>query len=471
MKQYIKYLMVCIVLIFISSNLYAQRKIAVFVHGFEGNGQKWLTASKVPQGFLNNRTISDYVILQYETEELSTKESQKELLDRFAQQMRAVGNPASDEWILIGHSLGGIVSRLLYPAFRNIGFNVKAVVSVGGPLQGARATDVNLRYINSEFNRLKREFKKATDHEYWTVTFAINFASLFSSNSPRKILNSIPDKLDIARDSVLGMAKLIKNTDAKALIGLNGSLIKTINSYPSTNYDVHPEHYLSVGGAEKTPIPFRLASYIFTPNQQGDEYMVVKQLNTFENKYLSKNVDKWRRLAKRYHWCRFKKSCRRSRDAANRKKGYWETARTSFNNLTTVWSTMINSYRLVNKSYQVYLPSCLDRPHEGLMFDLELKEKDCVNGPGRWVTRYTTIQVPDKNDGVVSLHSTLWNANHQIGDYRNLYLSDQGLDGGYNHYELYHHKRSYTLPGVFNKGKENPPMQKVENWIKNGYKF
>jgi hypothetical protein len=50
------------------------------------------------------------------------------------------------------------------------------------------------------------------------------------------------------------------------------------------------------------------------------------------------------------------------------------------------------------------------------------------------------------------------------------YLSDQGPDGGYNHYEIHHHKRSYTLPGVFNKGNANPPMQEVENWIKNGYK-
>ena len=79
------------------------------------------------------------------------------------------------------------------------------------------------------------------------------------------------------------------------------------------------------------------------------------------------------------------------------------------------------------------------------MFNREPTENDCVNGSsGRWITRYATVQVPDKNDGVVSIQSTLWNANHKIGDDRNLYLSDEGLDGGHNHYELYHHKRSYT---------------------------
>ena len=51
-----------------------------------------------------------------------------------------------------------------------------------------------------------------------------------------------------------------------------------------------------------------------------------------------------------------------------------------------------------------------------------------------------------------------------------VYFGDEGPDGGYNHYELRHYQRSYTLPGVFNKGDENPPMLKVENWIKGGYK-
>ena len=106
--------------------------------------------------------------------------------------------------------------------------------------------------------------------------------------------------------------------------------------------------------------------------------------------------------------------------------------------LHTICSTMINSYHLVNKSYQVYLPSC------SYGYYYQYTTRYCVIGPSRWVTRYTTIQVPYKNDGVVNIQSNLWNANHKIGDDRNLYFSDEGLDGGYNHYELYHHKRSYT---------------------------
>ena len=105
------------------------------------------------------------------------------------------------------------------------------------------------------------------------------------------------------------------------------------------------------------------------------------------------------------------------------------------------------------------------------MYNREPTENDCVNGQvGRWVTRYTTVQVPDKNDGIVNIHSTLWNANQRVDDDKNLYFGDEGPDGGYNHYELRHYQRSYTLPGVFNKGDENPPMLRVENWIKGGYK-
>ena len=51
-----------------------------------------------------------------------------------------------------------------------------------------------------------------------------------------------------------------------------------------------PEHYLSVGGVEKTPIPLRLAGYIFTLNEEADEYEIFNQLNTFEEEYLSKKM-------------------------------------------------------------------------------------------------------------------------------------------------------------------------------------
>ena len=75
-----------------------------------------------------------------------------------------------------------------------------------------------------------------------------------------------------------------------------------------------------------------------------------------------------------------------------------------------------------------------------------------------------------KNDGVVSNLSARWSADDQLGDNENSYFDDVDEDGGYNHFELRHYKRTYDLPDgnggyAFRAGDKNPTMQEVENWI------
>ena len=81
------------------------------------------------------------------------------------------------------------------------------------------------------------------------------------------------------------------------------------------------------------------------------------------------------------------------------------------------------------------------------------------------------VGTPDKHDGVVNVKSTRWAANHSNEDFWNQHNPDKdeiapGKDqGGYNHFEMRNAKRNYTLPEVFNKGDENPPMRRVADWI------
>ena len=75
-----------------------------------------------------------------------------------------------------------------------------------------------------------------------------------------------------------------------------------------------------------------------------------------------------------------------------------------------------------------------------------------------------------KNDGVVNIHSARWSADDQLDDNENSYFDDVDEDGGYNHFELRHYKRTYDLPDdnggyAFRAGDKNPTMQEVENWI------
>lgn len=110
--------------------------------------------------------------MNYKTEELATVASQTALLNKFKSAMDGLfdnpennpnvtlANRANNEWIIIGHSLGGIVGRLLYPKLREAGYNIVAVTSIGGPSQGVAAVDVDTVLIKREINRIKTNLKK-----------------------------------------------------------------------------------------------------------------------------------------------------------------------------------------------------------------------------------------------------------------------------------------------------------------------
>ena len=52
----------------------------------------------------------------------------------------------------------------------------------------------------------------------------------------------------------------------------------------------------------------------------------------------------------------------------------------------------------------------------------------------------------------------------------------RSMVGGYNHFELRNHKRAYELKDKnenigFLKGSKNPAMERVEDWISDGFEF
>ncbi len=485
---------VCITLfisVCFSNYAFTQETIGVFVHGFNGSGDKWENISRSPIEFTNNNTIDDYVVFNYLAEELATDESRALMLSRFISQMDSKGNRSDDKWILIGHSLGGIVSRELYPAFRAFGFNIVAVISVGGPLQGAAATNVDTMYIRSEFNRLKEEFELASSNEHPLVsayllldTIGNSFENLLSGNntpSANSMLNRIPSMLEEARDSALSYSTYVLETNAKGLIGLDGSVIREINNYSAANINEHPQNYLSIIGAEKDQTPIRIAGYIFDSNENADEEQFLNDLEVFENDYLRENQRQWNMKGDRNALCApFSSSCRSAKDRARRNESYWSTARSSINNLTATWATIINSYRFYDVNYQVYIPPCEDgNGMPGPMLNTIPTENDpygCSQNPnGHYETFTSTVRVADKNDGVINTHSGLWSSNHEFDDDYNIYFDDvhiiNGKDvGGWNHFELRHYRKTYDQPDgsggfSFREGDLNPSMQAVEDWI------
>lgn len=109
-----------------------------------------------------------------------------------------------------------------------------------------------------------------------------------------------------------------------------------------------------------------------------------------------------------------------------------------------------------------------------IMLDINVlpSGEECSTNPnGEFAYRPKEIQIADKNDGVVNIHSVLWSKGDALISDHNQYFDDVSVDGGYNHFELRNHKRAYALPGYFNKGDKNPSMEKVEFWIRDGFEF
>lgn len=129
--------------------------------------------------------------------------------------------------------------------------------------------------------------------------------------------------------------------------------------------------------------------------------------------------------------------------------------------------------RVQISSFPIY-PDRLDFLSD--QFGFQSNNEECSSNPnGELVTRMKKIQIPDKNDGVINIHSGLWSENDNFDDLHNIYMKDveineKGLDeGGYNHFELRNYERAYKLEEngqvVFSIGDENESMKEAKEWL------
>jgi hypothetical protein len=475
----------------------AQKKIGVFIHGFQGSSEKWTEISEVPQKWKGG-VIDDFVALDYKTLELKNSFTITKMVGRFIAKMDSMGKKltpsgysrSNDQWIIIGHSLGGIVARRLYPELKKAGYNIVAVVSVGGPSQGAPATEVDTATIRKRLETMKNTFTEAYKYRRSWIELGVLLKDLFSGTDYAERIDAIPDYIETARDSALGYSELVIENNAKSLIGRDGSKIQKINSYSENDIANHPPNFLSVIGAEKNNAPIRMAGQIFEGSEElKDEDGMIDKVDKFRNDYVQRHVNAYERLVDVYYSvhlaCRIQHPFRSSicsgayseLQYARYRRSVWKDVRREIDDLGKTWSELINSFRLVTTTIQTYIPPCDDGG--GRLpgaFNIQPIDEYCSQYPGGEYREETfSVKVPDKHDGVVNIHSALWSKNDAFTDDNNRLFDDVPADGGYNHFELRNYARHYTLKEngavVFSKGSKNPSMEEAENWITNGFRF
>lgn len=493
-----------------TTTLQAQKKIGVFIHGFQGGKEKWVETSLAPQNMIGSDGVLDgYVALDYETLDLKSQ-NQDVLFQKLRSQIRNntcvfdpsyLGNDSncrpetqtihinesnSNNYIFFGHSLGGLVARTLYREFKTYtNMNIVGVINIGGPVQGSGAVEVERSRMDYIFGLMEDRFDDAWDVRSPVIdAFVLRWAG---SNTITR-LDSVPEYLVEVRDSALGYVDHIIETNAADLIGRNGHIIGLINiNRDKNNLNEHPENYLSIIGAEKELIPIRIAGHIYSDSEEiQSEQNSISKYNSFLN-YFNVHITaynaEYQLQRVLYINCLLTfgflndASCREIRDRRDRaeeKREIWEDAKIEAESIDAYWGELIDSYWLEPFTYQEYIPPCPDNGGEipGPILDLQIpNESTCSSNPnGEWVTRTAYIKHADKSDGVVNTESVLWSAGDSFDDSHNEYFADTGEDGGYNHFELRNYERGYDLERsngtyVFRKGQIAPQFEFMREWV------
>lgn len=439
----------------ISTQVSAQ-DYALFIHGFEGSGESWIS-SGTPSDWVNAGVIDDYVVISYQTGELATPAGQAAVIQRIATEMALKDPAATGRWVLVGHSMGGLVARAGYHSLKTTPstqmYNILGVLTVGAPHQGARASHVSIGpeqgYINVEYTL--NDFEQTIREPLNSVHPSVNdFVAQYAPNALDQI-DKAPDLLRTARSRIEFFEEASVNNNVKDIIGLNGSLIQEINS----GQLLEPTHKRSVIGTEKEFVLVRTANEIIPP-RTGDEYATLENFDQIRL-FISVNGTLWHGQQVIDDISLDFAAAKESRRIRDR----WVDAGARLDRIDGFWGVMIDSY--INMPVDV----------SGWVYICEISDPDQLpadDGQGgdcwEWQTTQMMLPVLTKNDVIVGPDYAVWNPGESPNDQsKNWYYDDMTADGGYNHFELRRYKRAYTLPGVFQAGQVALPMGEAKNWL------
>ncbi|NBC86481.1 MAG: hypothetical protein GVY25_09850 [Bacteroidetes bacterium] len=284
----------------------AQKRYAAFAHGISfgddrpsgGESVAEVRAEKAsrwensgtPDDWKSTGLITDFTLLRYFDRDLyggnrdkTLDNTRSAMMERFVNQMRDKTAGVSDaEWVLVGHSQGGIVVRLLYKYIQenHSDIDVAGVMAVGSPLQGARAA--RMAYSPSRPNYYDvapemRNFLKNVLRGPIADTIEDGIARIgyqpYGGYSWVELGSNFIDYYGLIADGISRIAadtKIDDRIDAMSYdkrgaeaIGPGGNLINMINS------GQQPDRYRSIIGAERHPIPARVGSGAVTGSPLG----------------------------------------------------------------------------------------------------------------------------------------------------------------------------------------------------------
>jgi pimeloyl-ACP methyl ester carboxylesterase len=526
----------------------AQQRHAAFIHGFtfgddrpdagetvqevlEDKGSRWEASGTIERW--KNTAIDGAILLKYFDRDLyggardkTLDQTRQDMMKRFVQKMTTEAPNA--EWVLVGHSQGGIVARLLHEHIRQNapGVNVQGILAIASPMQGGKPSTVaygaRSGYVNvqPEIDGFLKDvlvgpLGDTAGNLLNFVVPGLGFVFDIVANFWDPTKYAAAGVIDLAEERLKRLNEMAVNKDAKAAIGPDGTLIRKINRSPN------PDAYRALLGAERAPVAPRVASGRRTEEERvvtfelgfwgrigaelvasaptsnlfdifegaekvapGEEPVTVRFFHDVKDAYADA-ADYYRY---RCYWS-FGVSCVAG---DYRKWDRWKQGRRAIQNFGATYTEIINAYRLARRER---LKRICDPDYGGRLqvegsgvFSPPSAEEhvDAYSGSGdcRTVTETYFVTVPDETDGLLGTATNTWNPPQKgqapnLGPHSILYndrsSSNQYKRGGtgYNHAELVYSRRRYSSsadPGVpdaaFSEGSINPPTQNGEEFLR-----
>jgi pimeloyl-ACP methyl ester carboxylesterase len=451
-----------------------QKKMALFLHGFSSDAQVGWLDSGTPQALQ-----AEGIITGFKVPDLPIFTNIPALTNTLAQQF--VGTVAQDKWMVVGHSLGGLIARSMespqYAALlQQYNVNWRGSITLGTPHQGAPAA---LNYQNAIplLDQFELDVLAGPQADIWfgySIDPLISFAVIASGGAAMQYYEALARALTDGKDKIRGLIEQASGLGADELAP-GSTFINSLQSIPAN------VHHLSIAGVETSPSLIRWAPTIdlLAPSGGINETDAVQKFysakNTYDGAYTYHlswedfyDAVSYVDPACYFYYC-IEEQLRDIHASIKSAygDGWWQ-----LNGIDDRWFELHNEMLSATGSFTYWVPC------EGLgggartISEAEAKFREynpCEYGAdGYWVTQPYTYYYAEKSDGYIPLNRTRWFSYQSFAGsttdvsnlaQANVYFDGAGQIDGYNHSELRNLTRTHGNPTP------GDPMQKAKLWM------
>ena len=398
-------------------------------------------------------------------------------------------NTSGDKWIIIGHSLGGLVARAVEYEIsnNNYGIDLVGIITIGTPHQGAPAANVlanNAQNIVDLWHSDASQGPEVGPSSLVSLSMLILWdAGLISDEAWRTLL--MPSYLDSVKAEAEEWIGLAQDTNADELLVPLSSLIQELNSGTT----VAPHR--SIIGAERSPTIMRWSSEMSTFFQGNYNEIETMEFYNGIIEWYSSNVDAFDFEVGWYEFLCIKlcipftdicyeNSYCDQRDNSRSKRDKWQLGLAAWQNIDNTWSQAIGCGDVYTYTTQIWHPGYLDCSNQrDINFEIRNGTFDfetlfnvpvgCEWISGWMETNTVVVNVAQKNDGLIQANMARWKSTDDwtpnnptaMENQGNYYYDDDPSDptSGWNHSEMMRYTRIYP-------GTDGTPGANIETPLK-----